>query len=124
MSKVSAAKVKNAGELVAVASPNEFERWLKLHGKIASEVWLVIYKKSSGKQTVTYDQLLEVGLCYGWIDNKEKGVDSERYSIRFTPRRANSNWSDRNLAIARRLLKEGRMRKPGKAVLPESLKSV
>lgn len=120
---MSATKVNNVGELVAVASPGEFERWLKLYGKQASEVWLVIYKKSSGKQTVTYDQLLEVGLCYGWIDNKEKGIDTERYSIRFTPRRANSNWSDRNLVIARRLLKESRMRKQGKAVLPESLKS-
>jgi uncharacterized protein YdeI (YjbR/CyaY-like superfamily) len=110
-------------ELLPISTAREFEQWLKLHGKEANEVWLVIHKKSSGKQTVTYDQLLEVGLCYGWIDNKEKGVDSERYSIRFTPRRANSNWSDRNLAVARRLLKEGRIRKQGKAVLPESLKS-
>lgn len=110
-------------ELLPVATAREFEQWLKLHGKTASEIWLVIYKKSSGKQTVSYDQLLEVGICYGWIDNKEKGVDSERYSIRFTPRRPNSNWSDRNLVLARQLLKEGRMRKPGKAALPESLKS-
>jgi uncharacterized protein YdeI (YjbR/CyaY-like superfamily) len=110
-------------QLLPISTAREFEQWLKLHGKKAGEVWLVIYKKSSGKQTVTYDQLLEVGLCYGWIDNKEKGIDGERYSIRFTPRRANSNWSDRNLAIARRLLKEGRIRKQGKAVLPESLKS-
>jgi uncharacterized protein YdeI (YjbR/CyaY-like superfamily) len=116
-------KVSTENDLLPVASPDEFEQWLKLYGKKAGEVWLVIYKKSSGKQTVTYDQLLEVGLCYGWIDNKEKGIDTERYSIRFTPRRANSNWSDRNLVIARRLLKESRMRKQGQAVLPESLKS-
>lgn len=109
--------------LLPVNTAREFEQWLKLHGTEAIEVWLVIYKKSTGKQTVTYDQLLEAGLCYGWIDNKEKGIDSERYSIRFTPRRPNSNWSERNLTIARRLLKEGRIKKPGKAVLPESLKS-
>jgi uncharacterized protein YdeI (YjbR/CyaY-like superfamily) len=112
----------SASQVVPVTSAQEFEQWLKLHGKNAKEVWLVIYKKSTGKQTVTYDQLLEVGICYGWIDNKEKGIDSERYSIRFTPRRPDSNWSDRNIVIARRLLKEGRIRKPGKAVLPESLR--
>ena len=55
-------------ELLPINTAREFEQWLKLHGKKAGEVWLVIYKKSSGKQTVTYDQLLEVGLCYGWID--------------------------------------------------------
>src|SRR5215210_4904551 len=97
------------GETLAVASAQEFEAWLAQHGQTAKEIWVFIYKKASGKQTVTYEQLVESALCYGWIDGLMKGVDAEKYVQRFTPRRPKSNWTEANKAIARRLVAEGRM---------------
>ena len=70
-------------------------------------------QKASGKQTVTYPQLVEVALCYGWIDVQNKTVDAERYAIRFPPRRPQSHWTETNRALAHRLLAEGRMTEAG-----------
>ncbi len=79
---------------------------------------MIIYKKASGKQTVPYEQLVEVALCYGWIDGMMKGLDAEKYAQRFSPRRKRSSWTEANRAIARRLIEEGRMTEAGLAVLP------
>jgi uncharacterized protein YdeI (YjbR/CyaY-like superfamily) len=106
---------------IEIHTPQDFADWLAEHGATASEVWPIIYKKSSGKQTVTYLQLLEVGICYGWIDVLDKSVDSERYAIRFKPRRKGGNWTAANRELARRLLAEGRMTEAGKAALPPDL---
>jgi uncharacterized protein YdeI (YjbR/CyaY-like superfamily) len=107
------------GETLEVNSPQDFAAWLAAHGTVAREIWPIIYKKSTGKQTVTYAQLLEVAVCYGWIDVLEKSVDAERYALRFMPRRKKSNWTEANRALARRLLDEGRMTAGGLAALPE-----
>ena len=80
-----------------------------------------IYKKSSGKQTVTLNDLQEVALCHGWVDNLGQRVDEERWALRFTPRKPKSNWSATNRDMARRLLAEGRVLDTGKALLPEDL---
>ena len=111
------------GETLDVHDPQDFADWLESHGAEAREIWPVIYKKSSGKQTVTYPQLVEVAIRYGWIDVLEKTVDKERYALRFMPRRKKSNWTEANRAIARRLLEEGRMTEAGKAVLPEDMRA-
>jgi uncharacterized protein YdeI (YjbR/CyaY-like superfamily) len=109
------------GETLEVHSPDDFSAWLAAHGATAREIWLVIYKKASGKQTATYAHLVEVALCYGWIDGLEKSLDAERYALRFTPRRPRSRWSETNRALARRLLAEGRMTAAGRAALPPDL---
>ena len=110
---------------VAHAKPTdsiaEFERWLREHGADERELIVAVYKKASGKQTVTFDELLETALCHGWVDTQTKGIDDERYAIRFVPRRPGSNWSDRNRELARRLIDEGRMEPAGAAVLPPDL---
>ena len=106
------------GETLDVWSPQDFAIWLDAHGATAREIWVVIYKKASGKQSVTYQRLVEVALCYGWIDGLAKGVDDEKYAQRFSPRRPKSNWTETNKAIARRLIAEGRMTEAGRAALP------
>jgi uncharacterized protein YdeI (YjbR/CyaY-like superfamily) len=98
-----------------------FDAWLREHGAAEREVMVAIFKKSSGKQTVTFDALLETALCHGWVDTQTKGIDNERYAIRFVRRRSGSNWSTTNRAIARRLREEGRMTAAGEAVLPGDL---
>jgi uncharacterized protein YdeI (YjbR/CyaY-like superfamily) len=82
------------------------------------ELIVALYKKASGKQTVTFESLLETALCHGWVDTQTKGIDEELYAIRFVPRRPGSNWSARNRALARRLVEEGRMAPAGRASLP------
>jgi uncharacterized protein YdeI (YjbR/CyaY-like superfamily) len=110
------------GEQLAVDSPEEFGAWLAEHGGEAREIWVVIYKKASGKQRVTYKELVEVGLCYGWIDGTTKALDAEKYVQRFSPRRKKSHWTETNRQIARRLIAEGRMTEAGRAVLPEDMR--
>lgn len=106
---------------VAVAGAADFDGWLQAHGETEREVVVAIYKKASGKQTVTLTDLQEVALCHGWVDTQTKGIDHERYAIRFVPRRPGSNWSATNREVARRLLQEGRVRAAGLATLPDDL---
>jgi uncharacterized protein YdeI (YjbR/CyaY-like superfamily) len=106
------------GETLEVNRPQDFAAWLAEHGTTAREIWPILYKKSTGKQTVTYAQLVEVAICYGWIDVLEKTVDAERYALRFMPRRKKSNWTETNRALARRLIDEGEMTAAGLAALP------
>lgn len=102
-------------------SDSDFHDWLAERGETATEVVVSIYKKASGKQMVTFDALLETALRHGWVDTQTKTIDDERYAIRFARRRAGSNWSATNRAIARRLLEEGVMTDGGRAVLPSDL---
>jgi uncharacterized protein YdeI (YjbR/CyaY-like superfamily) len=114
---VSPLDVSHAKELDC----REFERWLSERGTAERELVVALYKKASGKQAVTFDELLATALRYGWVDTQTKGIDEERYAIRFVPRRPGSNWSDRNRELARRLVDEGRMSPAGAAVLPPDL---
>jgi uncharacterized protein YdeI (YjbR/CyaY-like superfamily) len=104
-----------------VASAEAFDRWLRDHGASHRERIVAIYKKASSRQTVTFDELLDVALCHGWVDTQTKGIDDERYAIRFVPRRPGSNWSATNRERVRRLRQEGRMTPAGQAVLPPDL---
>ncbi|HYW50204.1 MAG TPA: YdeI/OmpD-associated family protein [Gemmatimonadaceae bacterium] len=90
-------------------APAAFEKWLGANHARAPELWLRIYKKDSGKPTVTYKQALDVALCWGWIDGIVKSFDDESYVQRFTPRRAKSIWSQVNRDNVARLVASGRM---------------
>jgi uncharacterized protein YdeI (YjbR/CyaY-like superfamily) len=90
-----------------------FEDWLRANHGRKDEIWLRIYKKGSGKPTVTTAEALDVVLCWGWIDGIRKGLDDESFLQRYTPRRAKSLWSDINRGHVRRLIAAGRMRPPG-----------
>lgn len=106
---------------IPVARQSELDRWLRQHGRSELEVVVAIYKKATGKQTVTLDELQEAALCHGWVDTQTKRIDDERYAIRFVPRRPGSNWSETNRRMARRLRALGRIRPAGEAMLPRDL---
>jgi uncharacterized protein YdeI (YjbR/CyaY-like superfamily) len=108
-------------DAVEMTSAEQFTEWLAANGATARELWVLTFKKASGRQTVGFDALLETALCWGWVDVQTKGVDDERYGIRFTPRKPKSNWSAINRGIAMRLVDEGRMTEAGRAVLPPDL---
>jgi uncharacterized protein YdeI (YjbR/CyaY-like superfamily) len=106
---------------IAIAAILEWRDWLASPVPDCDDIWVVIFKKASGKQTVSFDELLEEALCWGWVDTQTKGVDEERYSIRFRRRRQGSNWSATNRQIICRLLAEGRVQSAGQLTLPSDL---
>ena len=111
----------DVSQAAPVASAGEFDRWLREHGAGERERIVAIYKKASGRQTVSFDELLDTALCHGWVDTQTKSIDDQRYAIRFVPRRAGSNWSATNRARVRVLLEAGRMTPAGEALLPADL---
>ena len=100
-------------ETVFAKDRAEWRRWLQKNGGCCSEIWLVFYKKASGKQTVSYEHAVEEALCFGWVDGMKKGIDEECYAYRFTPRKAKSAWSKSNLERVERLLADGKMMPAG-----------
>jgi len=98
---------------VGPLTPAEWEAWLDAHHETETEAWLVSWKKKTGKQELGYGEAVEIAAMFGWVDSMEKGIDDERYRTRWTPRRPGGNWTDRNVALAERLIAEGRMRPAG-----------
>jgi uncharacterized protein YdeI (YjbR/CyaY-like superfamily) len=85
----------------------ELRGWLEKHHASASELWVGLYKKSSGKQSITWPELVDQLLCFGWIDGIRKSVDELSYANRVTPRRPGSNWSAVNLRRIAELIEAG-----------------
>jgi uncharacterized protein YdeI (YjbR/CyaY-like superfamily) len=96
--------------------------WLERNQMKSEGAWLRIYKKGSGKRTVTYAEALDEALCYGWIDGQKKAYDDESFLQKFTPRRPKSMWSKRNREHALRLIKEKRMTAAGRAEIDAAKK--
>ena len=97
----------------AFESEAAFEAWMRRHHSRETEVWLRIYKKATGRPTVTSAQALDVALCWGWIDGIRKALDDESFLQRYTPRRARSIWSQVNREHVGRLTAAGRMQPAG-----------
>lgn len=111
------------GETLLVHNATEWRDWLAHHHSEKREIWLIYYKKLSGKTGISYEEAVEEALCFGWIDGAIKSNDKDTYAGRFTPRRAKSRWSKSNRARVIHLLSEGRMTEAGLAMLPSDLRS-
>jgi uncharacterized protein YdeI (YjbR/CyaY-like superfamily) len=105
-----------------VKDREEWRKWLEEHHDNEDEVWLVYYKKGSGKGRIPYNDAVEEALCFGWIDSTNKDMgDGERLAQRFTPRKAKSGWSPMNKERARRLIADGKMTQAGLDALGDAL---
>jgi uncharacterized protein YdeI (YjbR/CyaY-like superfamily) len=104
------------------ATAQAWRTWLQKNQTKTEGLWLRIYKKDSGKKSVTYAEALDEALCYGWIDGQKKKYDDESFLQKFTPRRAKSLWSKRNQEHVQRLIKEKRMTAAGKAAIDAAKK--
>jgi uncharacterized protein YdeI (YjbR/CyaY-like superfamily) len=91
----------------------EWRSWLKINHSKEKEIWLVYFKKHTGKPRIPYENAVEEALCYGWIDSTVKRIDDERYCQKFTPRKIISGWSESNKRRVKKLIKEKRMTKYG-----------
>lgn len=89
--------------------------WLDRHHETEQEIWLVFYKKHTGKPGVSYEDAVEEALCFGWIDSIVRRIDDERYAQKFGPRKANSKWSESNKRRVRKMMEEGKMTAAGLA---------
>jgi uncharacterized protein YdeI (YjbR/CyaY-like superfamily) len=97
----------------------EFRAWLEAHHERADALIVAFHKKVRARPRtgLTYAEALDEALCFGWIDGVRRRIDDERYSIRFTRRKAGSIWSNVNVSHAQRLLAEGRMTPAGRAAI-------
>jgi uncharacterized protein YdeI (YjbR/CyaY-like superfamily) len=102
------------------ASAKEWRRWLSEHHDSGKSVWLIIFKKNSGIASVTYKEAVEEALCFGWVDSKPNKRDEHSYYQFFSPRSPNSNWSKVNKDLVEKLVKEGRMAKPGLQMIEQA----
>jgi len=91
----------------------DWAAWLDKHHATSSGVWLMLAKKATGILSVSYDEALEVALCYGWIDAQKKSHDELSWLQKFTPRGAKSIWSKVNREKAEELVRRGKMKPAG-----------
>jgi len=93
------------GKTLYVTNRKDWRSWLQKNHNKEKEIWLIYYRKSSGKLRIPYNDAVEEALCYGWIDSTFKGINEEKFAQRFTPRRLGSSISEMNKERVRRLIK-------------------
>jgi uncharacterized protein YdeI (YjbR/CyaY-like superfamily) len=98
---------------IPFASADAWEQWLEDSHAASQGVWIKMAKKHAGVDSVRYPQVLEIALCFGWIDGRREALDDRHFLQRFTPRRQRSRWSRINRETAERLIADGSMRPAG-----------
>jgi uncharacterized protein YdeI (YjbR/CyaY-like superfamily) len=99
--------------ILPFASKTRYASWLAKQHSTSTGVWLKLAKKDSGIPSVTYEEALDVALCYGWIDGQKKGFDDKYWLQKFTQRGAKSIWSKINTEKVERLIASGEMKPAG-----------
>jgi uncharacterized protein YdeI (YjbR/CyaY-like superfamily) len=100
-------------EPIYFETPEKFRAWLKRNHAKSTELWVGFHKKGSGLPSMTWPESVDEALCFGWIDGIRKSVDETSYTIRFTPRKPTSHWSNVNIARVAVLRAEGRTTEAG-----------
>ncbi len=104
-------------EVARFETADALEKWLVRNGSSHPGMWIRLSKAGSGVPSVTFDEVLELGIAHGWSESTRRSFDRDSYLQRFTPRRTRRTTSARNLRIADRLESEGRMTDAGRAAL-------
>ncbi len=115
--------MEKAIEKLYAASRDQWREWLAENHKTKKEVWLIYYKKHTGKPRVPYEDAVEEAICFGWIDSTVKKLEEEKYAQKFTPRNVKSKWSQLNIQRAKRMMRAGRMTKAGLVRCQEAIKN-
>ena len=103
---------------------NSWRTWLQENHDTVSEIWMVFFKKHTGKLGVGYDEAVEEALCFGWVDSLIKRLDDDRYARKFTPRTNIAKWSESNLGRIQKLIKSGKMTEIGLAKVPSDVEAL
>jgi uncharacterized protein YdeI (YjbR/CyaY-like superfamily) len=91
--------------------------------KKTNEIWLIFYKRHTGRPSIPYDDAVEEALCFGWIDSIVKRMDDDRYVRKFTPRSRKSVWSELNIKRAKKMIKTAKMTPPGREPFEFAMKA-
>lgn len=106
--------------LIHFEDGSQLEAWLEENGENTDEVWVEIYKKHTGVKSLSWTEIVDTVLCFGWIDSQSRRIDEDRYRQRLTPRRKRSKWSKINREKVEKLIAEGRMRESGLAEIEKA----
>lgn len=87
----------------------EWRAWLEANHATSPGVWVVQWRSATGRPHMTYADLVEEALCFGWIDSRAKKIDRERSMIMMTPRKPTSAWARSNKQRVAKLIAEGRV---------------
>jgi len=110
---MSSKPAADEGAVIVFRDAPHFEEWLDAHVDLYVGVWLKIAKKGSGVASLTDDEAVDVGLCYGWISGQRRSYDQTYYLQKYVPRRPGGRWSQVNVAKVEQLMAAGRMRPSG-----------
>jgi uncharacterized protein YdeI (YjbR/CyaY-like superfamily) len=125
MTDIASPKIAECGRAVSCAilsismkpvffsTPQAFRAWLQKHHAEEQVLWVGLHKKDSGKPSITWPEAVDAALCFGWIDGVRKSLDSNSYTIRFTPRKPRSTWSAINIKRVAELTQLGLMNPAG-----------
>jgi uncharacterized protein YdeI (YjbR/CyaY-like superfamily) len=102
-------------DVLFFATPDDLRDWFDANHATTDELWIGYYKKTSGRPSVSWTQVVDEALCVGWIDGVLRRIDEISHVQRLTPRRKGSNWSAINVAKVAELTAQGRMRPAGLA---------
>jgi len=111
------------GKTFYAADRKTWRSWLVKNHQKENEIWLIYYKKASGKPRIPYNDAVEEVLSFGWIDSTVKNIDDERFAQRFSPRKPNSQLSQMNRERIRKLIAQKRMTPAGLAVIAHTFKA-
>jgi len=106
-----------------LADRDQWRGWLSQYHARETGIWLVFYKKETGKPTISYEAAVEEALCFGWIDSIIKKLDETKYARKFTPRKDGSYWSALNKKRAAKMIKQGKMTEVGLAKIKAAKKT-
>lgn len=94
---------------IYLKNPSGWRNWLQKNHLSEKGIWLIYFKKHTGKASIPYNDAVEEALCFGWIDSIVKRLDDERYMQKFTPRNPKSKWSPSNKKRIEKLIGLGKM---------------
>lgn len=102
-----------ADDVLFFETPDDFREWLAKNHDRKEVQWVGYYKVVTNKPSIRWEESVREALCFGWIDGLRKSIDDDRYKIRFTPRKPDSHWSDKNIRMVEELIEEEKMEPPG-----------
>jgi uncharacterized protein YdeI (YjbR/CyaY-like superfamily) len=101
------------GKTLYVTNRKDWRKWLSANHDKEKEIWLVYYRKETGKTRISYNDAVEEALCFGWIDSTQKKLDAERFAQRFSPRKKDSELSESNKTRILKLIAQKKMTQAG-----------
>jgi uncharacterized protein YdeI (YjbR/CyaY-like superfamily) len=107
-------------ETLEVRNRQHWRTWLRVNHTKSPGIWLIFYKKHTGRTSVPYEDAVREALCFGWIDSLIRRLDDDRFALKITPRKPTSKWSDSNRKRWAELKEAGLLAKAGEAAAPTS----